>query len=96
MALIISSVNIRNTNISIENAYARISFNAFANGKASSVNLALFVDKSEYLLNKNIITDIESSFIVECLETETQTIEVIHQKAKSYLEEKGYTVTIDF
>jgi uncharacterized Fe-S cluster-containing protein len=94
MALIISSVTIKNTDIILENVYARLSFTALANGKHNSVSLSIYKDKENFKKQLHIITDVESSFIVECLPTQTQTIEVIHDLAKEYLEAKDYVVTI--
>jgi hypothetical protein len=94
MALIISSVKIKNTDIIIENVYARLSFTALANGSVSNVNLAVFENKTRYLENKLIQTDLVNSFFVTCFENQMQDNATIHELAKLKLEDLGYTVTI--
>lgn len=95
MALIINTVKIKNTDIEINNVYARLSFTALANGTTSNVNLAIFVNKAEYLKNKLIQTDLANSFFVTCSETQMQDNAAIHELAKEHLEGLGYTVTIE-
>lgn len=95
MALIINTVKIKNTDIEINNVYARLTFTALANGTTSNVNLAIFVNKAGYLANKLIQTDLINSFFVNCSETQMQDNATIHELTKAYLEELDYTVTIE-
>jgi len=94
MALIINTVKIKNTDIEINDVYARLSFTALANGLVSSVNLAVFENKTRYLENKLIQTDLVNSFFVTCSENQMQDNATIHELAKLKLEDLGYTVTI--
>lgn len=95
MALIINTVKIKNTDIEINNVYARLTFTALANGSISNVNLAIFLNKDGYLANKLIQTDLENSFFVNCSETQMQDNATIHELAKTHLEELGFSVTIE-
>lgn len=95
MALIINTVKIKNTDIVINNVYARLTFTALANGSTSNVNLAVFINKTGYIENKLIQTDLENSFFVTCSENQMQDNSTIHELAKVKLEELGYQVIIE-
>jgi hypothetical protein len=57
--------------------------------------LAVFENKTRYLENKLIQTDLVNSFFVTCSETQMQDNATIHALAKLKLEELGYIVTIE-
>ena len=95
MALIVSSSKFLNSNVEITNAYLRLTFVAQANGRDMFVNLMAFESKENYLSNKLLSLQIPTSVQVTCNEGEQQDLIVAHNLCKTFLEQQGYTVTID-
>lgn len=95
MGLIIEKAKIRNTELEIENVYARLQYIALANGVNCIVNLTCYTSKEEHTSLKQIETDIDQNLNVSCGEGQLQNIDVVHELVKTALEEKGFTVSID-
>ena len=102
MALILTSTEekkifITGTNIEVSSTYLRLEFVCRANGRTIEIFSAPYQDKAAYLSQNSISVDIPLNSIISDIDTLTQiqSVEVIHNIAKTHFENKGYSVALD-
>jgi len=102
MALILAPtqqkrIKVLGTDVELTSLYLRLEFRARMDGITLEINATQFSDKSKYLANTPVVTDIVSPQVMFSIDPETQVqdIAAAHQLLKNYFEENGYAATID-
>mgnify|MGYP000200228056 CR=1 FL=1 len=102
MAILITQAKIKNTEITVNNIYGRLSFQAMPNGVNASANLTFYLTKADYELSKSptfehkqIMVDVKNTFSLELSEGENQDLVVVTNKVVAELINLGFTATSD-
>lgn len=100
MALIISStetqkIKYRGTNIEVPSVYTRINYTCPMNGKSIQYSFTPFTSKEYYDLGEPcyLTWSVQSSTAILEL-GEEQNLQVVHEKAKEFVESLGYLAEI--
>lgn len=102
MALIIKpttekKIYFQGSSVEINEIYNRINFWSDSNGISMEIGFATYLDKNMYLNQNQIYCDVPTERIVVNINpsSQTQSLQVAHEVAKSWYESLGYDVTID-
>jgi hypothetical protein len=89
---------IQGSDISLTEAYGRIDFKAYEDGRTIQIRIGTFASKANFKENKGMLyTNVYlGPFQLEILETEKQTIDIAHTYSKNILEDQGFEVEYDF
>ena len=89
---------IQGSDIILTEAYVRIDFKAYEDGRTIQIRLGTYASKTNFEENRGMLftNALLGPFQLEILETEKQTIDTAHIYAKSLLEDQGFEVEYDF
>lgn len=88
---------VKGTEIELAEVYARLEFTALANGSDVQIKFKIFQNKDTYKSNNRLPTNLPLKEYYAKVDTETQSqsIDVIHELTKDYIESLGYECIID-